>query len=60
MGTLMKAPAATDAKFGVGRLIGSVRAKPVIIAKLGCPAVAIMAVEDYEQLAGPALEDSSR
>ncbi len=55
----MKAPTAADAKYGFGRLIGPARAEPVVIAKLGRPAVAIMAVEDYEQLTEPALEDNS-
>ncbi len=43
---------AKDAKCGFGRLIDPTRAEPVMIAKYGRPVVVVMAVEEYERLAG--------
>ena len=48
----MKTLSARDAKYGFGRLIDLARAEPVVIAKHGRPVVVVMAVEEYERLAG--------
>ncbi len=40
------------AKYGFGRLIDLARAEPVMIAKHGRAVVVVMAVEEYERLAG--------
>ena len=53
----MKTLTAKDAKYGFGRLIDLVRAEPVTIAKHGRPVVVVMAVEEYERLAGLVRED---
>ena len=53
----MKSLTAKDAKYGFGRLIDLARAEPVMIAKHGRPVVVVMAVEEYERLAGLVQED---
>ena len=53
----MKTLTAKDAKYGFGRLIDLSRADPVTIAKHGRPVVVVMAVEEYERLAGLVRED---
>ena len=46
----MRTLAATDAKYGFGRLIDLARAAPVVVAKHGRPVVVVMAVEEFERL----------
>ena len=48
----MKTLSARDAKNGFGRLIDLARAEPVTIEKHGRGVVVVMAVEEYERLAG--------
>ena len=48
----MKALTAKGAKHGFGRLIDLTRADPVAVAKQGRPVVVVMAVEEFERLAG--------
>jgi prevent-host-death family protein len=48
----MQRMSARDAKNGFGRLIDMARAKPVAIEKYGRSVVIVMAVEEYERLAG--------
>ena len=43
---------ARDAKNGFGRLIDLARAEPVAIEKYGRSVVVVIAVEEYERLAG--------
>lgn len=52
----MKTLSARDAKNGFGRLIDLARAEPVTIEKHGRGVVVVMAVEEYERLAGMATE----
>ena len=51
----MKTLSAKDAKYRFGRLIDLARAEPVVIAKHGRPVVVVMAIEEYERLAGKAM-----
>ena len=46
----MRTLAATDAKYGFGRLIDLARMAPVVVAKHGRPVVVVMAVEEFERL----------
>ena len=48
----MKTLTAKGAKYGFGRLIDLARTEPVAVAKHGRPVVVVMAVEEYERLAG--------
>ena len=41
-----------SAKYGFERLIDLARAEPVAVEKHGRPVVVVMAVEEYEKLAG--------
>lgn len=54
----MKRLTAKDAKHGFGRLIDLARAEPVTITKHGRAVVVMMALEEYERLTGPVLDDS--
>lgn len=46
----MRTMSATDAKYGLGRLIDMARAEPVVIKKHGRPVVVVLAFEEYERL----------
>jgi prevent-host-death family protein len=48
----MQRMSARDAKNGFGKLIDLARAKPVAIEKYGRSVVVVMAIEEYERLAG--------
>lgn len=48
----MQRMSARDAKNGFGRLIDLARAEPVAIEKHGRAVVVVIAVEEYERLAG--------
>ena len=48
----MQRMSARDAKNGFGRLIDLARAEPVAIEKHGRAAVVVIALEEYERLAG--------
>ena len=46
----MQTLSAKDAKYGFELLIDLARAKPVAVAKHGCPVVVVMAVGEFERL----------
>lgn len=48
----MRTMSATDAKYGLGRLIDMARAEPVVIAKHGRSVVVVLAIEEFERLKG--------
>lgn len=48
----MRTISAKDAKYNFGRLIDLARAAPVAITKYERPVVVVMAVEEYDRLAG--------
>ena len=57
MKSRMQTLSAKDAKYGFGRLIDLVRAKPIAVTKHGRPVVVVLSVEEYERL--KALESAS-
>ena len=48
----MRTISAKDAKYNFGRLIDLARAAPIAITKYDRPVVVMMAVEEYDRLAG--------
>ncbi len=48
----MRTISAKDAKYNFGRLIDLARAVPIAITKYNRPVVVVMAVEEYDRLAG--------
>ena len=48
----MRKISAKDAKYNFGRLLDLARAAPIAITKYDRPVVVVMAVEEYDRLAG--------
>jgi prevent-host-death family protein len=53
----MQTLSARDAKYNFGRLIDMARAEPVTVEKHGRAVVVVLAVEEYERLAGAAARE---
>jgi prevent-host-death family protein len=48
----LKSVSAREAKYNFGKLIDTARAEPVVIEKHGRAVVVVVAVEEFERLAG--------
>jgi prevent-host-death family protein len=51
---------AKDAKYNFGKLIDFARAAPIAVTKYDRPVVVVMAVEEYDRLAGRSNDSPSR
>jgi prevent-host-death family protein len=56
----MRTVSAKDAKYNFGKLIDLARAAPIAVTKYDRPVVIVMAVEEYDRLAGRSTESPAR
>jgi prevent-host-death family protein len=56
----MRKVSAKDAKYNFGKLIDLARAAPIAVTKYDRPVAVVMAVEEYDRLAGRSAESASR
>jgi len=56
----MRTVSAKDAKYNFGKLIDLARAAPIAVTKYDRPVVIVMAVEEYDRLAGRSTASPAR
>jgi prevent-host-death family protein len=59
-GLQVKSVSAREAKYNFGKLIDTARAEPVVIEKHGRAVVVVVAVEEFERLAGRTISERTQ